>query len=61
MLKLDRGTKFSQKWFDFEDFFVLDGFGTINHTRTTGPVVFLQRSGATKVIAGISQSLLAKA
>jgi hypothetical protein len=60
-LKLDRGTKFSQKWFDFEGFFALDGFGTINHTRTTGPVVFLHRSGATKVIEGISQSLLAKA
>ncbi len=60
-LKLDSGTKFSQKWFDFEGFFVLDGFGTINHTHTTGPDVFLHCSGAAKVIEGISQSLLAKA
>ncbi len=60
-LKLDSGTKFSQKWFDFEGFVALDGFGTINHTRTTGPNVFLHRSGATKVIKIISISLLAKA
>ena len=39
---------------------VLDGFGTINHMRTTGPVVFLHCSGATKVIEGISISHLLK-
>ena len=58
-VKLEK--QFSQNWIDFEGFFVLDGFGTINHTSTTGPVIFLHRSGATKVIKGISQSLLAKA
>jgi hypothetical protein len=45
----------------FKGFSVLDGFGMINHTRTTSPVVFLHRSSATKVIEGISKSLLAKA
>ena len=34
----------------FKGFFALDGLGTINHTRTTGPVVFLHRSSATKVV-----------
>jgi hypothetical protein len=33
-----------------EAFLVLDGLGTDNHTRTTGPVVSIDRSGATKVI-----------
>ncbi len=60
-LKLDSGTKFSQKWFDLEGFVALDGFETINHTCTTGPVVFLHCSGAMKVIGIISISLLAKA
>ncbi len=72
----------------FKGFLVLDGFGTINHTRTTGPVVFhpslqrykgccntlkldrstkdhtlttgpvvlIHRSGAMKVVKGISKS-----
>jgi hypothetical protein len=53
--------QFSQNWIGFKGFLVLDGFGTINHTRTTGPVVFLHRSGATKVIEGTPKSLLAKA
>ena len=30
-----------------EGFLVLDGYGTINHMRTTGPVVFLHCSGPT--------------
>ena len=47
-VKLEK--QFSQNWIDFEGFFALDGFGTINHTHTTGPVVFLHRSSATKVI-----------
>jgi len=34
----------------FEGFSVRDGFGMINHTRTMGLVVFLHRSGATKLI-----------
>jgi hypothetical protein len=34
----------------FKGFLVLDGLGKINHTRTTGPVVFLHRSSATKVV-----------
>jgi hypothetical protein len=58
-VKLEK--QFSQNWIDFKGFFVLDGFGTINHMRTTGPVVSLHCSGATKVIEGISKSLLAKA
>jgi hypothetical protein len=32
-----------------EAFLVLDGLGTDNHTRTTGPVVSIDRSGARKV------------
>jgi hypothetical protein len=58
-VKLEK--QFSQNWIDFEGFLVLDSFGMINHTHTTSPVVFLHRSGATKVIEGISHSLLAKA
>ena len=42
------GTRISS--IGFKGFLVLDGLGTINHTRTTGPVVFLHRSSATKVV-----------
>jgi len=41
--------QFSQNWISFKGFSVLDGFGTINHVRTMGLVVFLYPSGATKV------------
>jgi hypothetical protein len=45
----------------FKGFLVLDSFGMINHRCTTGLVVFLYRSTATKVIEGIPKSLLTKA
>ena len=33
-----------------DDFLALDSLGTDNHTRPTGPVVSIDRSGATKVV-----------